>query len=200
MSRPPQLARSPPPQEASASRPTQPTLPGFLVPQDEADRLSSPPSASEMARALTPHHFPPPRCSPPEMAHNGAPLHRHLRSSPRPYKRCLSTLPPSHRPGVLPLSFPPLLSSIAITAIVELTATGEMPLHHLPTHSDPAVELNGPSFPSPAPWPELSGTRAAGDRAPVCSRAWQWPQVHGGTVAPWSTPQWTESTDFFIQK
>jgi hypothetical protein len=44
--------------------------PGFLLPQDEADRASPlpctapqrppSPSASEMAGALTPHHFPPP--------------------------------------------------------------------------------------------------------------------------------------------
>jgi hypothetical protein len=61
---------------------------GFLLPQDEADR-SPPPacaaprrappfSTSEMAVALTPHHFPPPGQSTPKMAHNGAPLCRHL--------------------------------------------------------------------------------------------------------------------------
>jgi hypothetical protein len=187
--------------------------PDFLLPQDKADRVpppacaaprrSPPPSASKIAEALTPHHFPPPGRSPPEMAHNGAPLHRRLpslvgrhRSSPRPYKRHLSTPPPSHRPDVLPLSFPPLLSSTVITAVAEPDAAGETPLHRLPTCGDPTVELAGPSFPSPAPWLELSGTGAAGARAPVCSYAQQCPPVQGGLVAPRSIALWTESTDF----
>jgi hypothetical protein len=57
--------------------------PDFLLPLDELDRAPppacaaphrpAPPSTSEMARALTPHHFPPPRRSTPERAHNGRP-------------------------------------------------------------------------------------------------------------------------------
>jgi hypothetical protein len=70
-----------------------------------------------------------------------------LRSSPQPYKRCPSTPPLSHRPGVLPLSFPLLLSSTTITAIAEPDAAGETPLHRLPTHGDPAVD--SPTLPSP---------------------------------------------------
>jgi hypothetical protein len=73
---------------ASASRPAQPAPPGFLLPQDKADRAPPPscaaphrpppPSSFKTAGALTPHHFPPPSRSLPEMAHNGAPLCRHL--------------------------------------------------------------------------------------------------------------------------
>jgi hypothetical protein len=94
----------------------------------------------------------------------------HLRSSPRPYKRRPSTLPPLHRPSVLPLLFAPVLSSTAVTAIAEHDATGEMPLHLLPAHGEPTVELTGPSFLSLASWPELSGTGAAGGPAMVSSR------------------------------
>jgi hypothetical protein len=86
----------------------------------------------------------------------------YLRSSPRPYKRCPSTPPPSHRPSVLALSFPPLLSSTAVTIVAESAAAGETLLHRLSARGDPAVDLAGPSFPSPAPWPELSGTGAIG--------------------------------------
>jgi hypothetical protein len=71
-------------------------------------------------------------------------------SSPRPYKNCPSTPPPSHRPGVLPLSFPLLLSSTTITAVAKHDAAGETPLHRLPTRGDPVVELASPSFPTPA--------------------------------------------------
>jgi hypothetical protein len=153
----PQPARSPPPHWASTSRPAQPAPSCFFLPQDEADRVPSPacaapcrslpPSASKMAGALTPHHFPPPGRSPLETTHNGAPL-----------------------------------------------------CHRLPTSGDPAVEVAGPSFPSPAPWPELSGTGAAGGRALVSSCVQQWPPVHGGPVAPRSTAPWTEFTNFSVQK
>jgi hypothetical protein len=124
----------------------------------------------------------------------------HIRSSPRPYKRCPSTPPPSHCPGVLPLSFPPLLSSTVVTAFAEPDVAGEMPLHRLLTHGDPTVELAGPSFPSLDPWPELSDIGVARGRAPVSSRVWQWPPVHGGPVAPRSTAPWTESMGFFCPK
>jgi hypothetical protein len=124
----------------------------------------------------------------------------HLRSSPQPYKKRLSTPPPSHRPSVVPLSFPPLSSSTAFTVIAEPNTTYETPLHRLPTRGDPTIELVGPSFSSPTPWPELSGTGPAGGGALVSSRAWQWPPAHGGLVAPRSTAPWTESTDFSIQK
>jgi hypothetical protein len=120
-----------------------------------------------------------------------------LRSSPWSYKRRPSTPPPSHRPSILPLSFPPLLSS---TTVAEPDTTGEMPLQRLLTRSDPAVELTDPSFPSPAPWPKLSGTEAAGGRAPGSSHARQWSPVHHGPVAPNSTALWTESMDFSVQK
>jgi hypothetical protein len=66
----------------------------FLLPQDEADRTPPPagaaprqlppPSAFELAGALTPHHFPPPGRSPPEIAHIGAPLRRGLPFNGRP--------------------------------------------------------------------------------------------------------------------
>jgi hypothetical protein len=49
----------------------------------------------------------------------------------------------------------------------------ETPLHRLPNRGNPVIELACLSFPSPAPWLELSGTGAAGGRAPVSSRAWQ---------------------------
>jgi hypothetical protein len=62
--------------------------PGFLLPQDEADRASLPAcaaphwpvpaSAFKTAGALTPRHFPRTNRSPPEIAHNGAPLCRCL--------------------------------------------------------------------------------------------------------------------------
>jgi hypothetical protein len=57
-------------------------------------------------RSTHPSSLPTTRPIPPEMAHNGAPLRHRLRSSPRPYKRRLSTLPPSHHPGVPPSHFP----------------------------------------------------------------------------------------------
>jgi hypothetical protein len=60
------------------------------------------------------------------------------------------------------------------------SATGETPLHHLPSRGNPVIELACPPFLSPAPRSELSGTGAAGCRALVSSRARQWPSVHGG--------------------
>jgi hypothetical protein len=42
------------------------------------------------------------------------------------------------------------------------SATGETPLHRLPSRGNPVVEFTCPSFPSSAPWSELSGTGAAG--------------------------------------
>jgi hypothetical protein len=100
---------------------------------------------------------------------------------------------PQTSPTSSPLSFLPPLSS---TVVVEHNAAGETPLHCLLTRGDPAIELAGPSFPSPAPWLELSGTGAAGARAPVCSYAQQCLPVQGGLVAPRSIALWTESTDF----
>jgi hypothetical protein len=216
---PPQSAHSHPPYWASASWPAQPAPPLLSLPHGprpacfflrmkltERRRSLAPhpkglhpltlPKWPEHSPLITSHH----RRIPSETAHNGAPLRRRLCSSPRPYKRHPGTPPASHHPYVLPLLFPPLLNSTAVTAITEPDAIGEMPLHRLPTHGDPAVELTGPSFPSPFPWPELSSTVAARGRAPVSSRAWQWPLVHGGLIAPWSTASWTESTDFSIQK
>jgi hypothetical protein len=38
------------------------------------------------------------------------------------------------------------------------SATGETPLHRLSNRRNPVIELACPSFPSPAPWSELSGT------------------------------------------
>jgi hypothetical protein len=119
-------------------------LPSFLLPQDEADRALSlacatphrppPPSTSEMARALTPHHFPSPADPLPkwlimELHYATAypSMDDRLCSSPQRYKRCSSTLPPSHCPGVLPLSFPPLLSSTAVTAVAEPDTAVEQP-------------------------------------------------------------------------
>jgi hypothetical protein len=60
------------------------------------------------------------------------------------------------------------------------SAAGETPLHRLPNRGNPVIELVCPSFPSPAPWSKLSGSGAAAVLAPVSSRAWQWPPVHGG--------------------
>jgi hypothetical protein len=216
---PPQPARSPPPHWASASWLAQPTLP--LLSLSHGPRLAFfflRTNPIERSRPLAPHRVGHHRLLLPKWPehsplitshHPASPLPKQLimelhyataspsmagrlRSSPRPYKRRPSTLPPSHHPSDLPLSFPPLLSS---TAVAEPDAAGETPLHSLPTHGDPAVELAGPSFPSPASWPELLGTGAVGGRAPVSSRARQWPPVHGGPVAPW-----TESTDFSVQK
>jgi hypothetical protein len=105
----------------------------------------------------------------------------------QPYKTRLSTPPPSHCPGVPPLSFPPLPSSTTITAIAKSATASETPLHCLLARGDPAVELVGPSFPSPAPWLELLGTEVARGRAPVSSHVQQWPPMNGGPVAPSST-------------
>jgi hypothetical protein len=67
------------------------------------------------------------------------------------------------------------------------SAARETPLHRLLNRGNPVIELTCPSFPSPAPWSELSGTGAAGGRAPVSSRARQWPPVHGGPG--WRSPR-----------
>jgi hypothetical protein len=69
--------------------------------------------------------------------------------------------------------------ALAATLLSRGSTVGETPLHCLPTRGDPVIELAYPSFPSPAPWSELSGTRVAGGRAPVSSRARQWLPVHG---------------------
>jgi hypothetical protein len=60
------------------------------------------------------------------------------------------------------------------------STASETPLHRLTSLDNPVIELACPSFPSPALLSELSGTGAAGGRAPVSSRAWQWSPVHGG--------------------
>jgi hypothetical protein len=108
-----------------------------------------------------------------------------------------ATLTPPRRPTLL---FPSLLSSTAVTVVAEPNTASETPLHRHPTRDNCAVELAGPSLPTPAPWTELSSTGAAGGQAPVTSRAWQCPQrsseLHGQPVAPRSTVLWTESTDF----
>jgi hypothetical protein len=52
--------------------------------------------------------------------------------------------------------------ALAAALLSRGSATDETPLHRLPTRGDPIVELACPSFPSPAPWLELSGTGAAG--------------------------------------
>jgi hypothetical protein len=70
--------------------------------------------------------------------------------------------------------------ALITTLLSRGSAAGETPLQCLPTHGDPVVELTCLFIPSPAPWSDLSGTRVAGGRAPVSSRAWQWPPVHGG--------------------
>jgi hypothetical protein len=61
-------------------------------------------------------------------------------------------------------SAPPLSPHHALTAthLTRGSTAGETPLHRLPTRDDPVVELTCPSFPSPAPWSELSGTGVAG--------------------------------------
>jgi hypothetical protein len=69
----------------------------------------------------------------------------------------------------------------AATLLSRGSAADETPLHRLSNHDSRVIELAYPSFPSPAPWSELSGTGAAGGRAPVSSRARQWPTVHGGS-------------------
>jgi hypothetical protein len=77
----------------------------------------------------------------------------------------------------------PSLSSQRALAVAHLSrssAAGEMPPHRLSSRGNPTIDLACPSFPSPTPRSELSGTRAAGGRAPVSSQAWQWPPVHGG--------------------
>jgi hypothetical protein len=55
-----------------------------------------------------------------------------------------------------------------------------MPFHRLPSRGNPAIGLAYLPFLSPAPRSELSGTGAAGGRAPVSSQARQWSLVHGG--------------------
>jgi hypothetical protein len=77
---------------------------------------------------------------------------------------------------------PPPSPQRATTAALlsRASAVGETPLHHLTNRGNPVIELACPSFPSPTPWSELSGTGAVGGRAPVSSRARQWLLVHGG--------------------
>jgi hypothetical protein len=70
--------------------------------------------------------------------------------------------------------------ALAVALPSRSSAAGETPPHRLSSHGNPTIDLACPSFPSPAPQSELSGTGAAGGRAPVSSRARQWPLVQGG--------------------
>jgi hypothetical protein len=70
--------------------------------------------------------------------------------------------------------------ALAATLPSRGSTAGETPLHRLPNRGNPIVEPACQSFPSPAPWLELSGTGAAGGRFSVSSQAQQWPPVHGG--------------------
>jgi hypothetical protein len=70
--------------------------------------------------------------------------------------------------------------ALVVALLCRSSIASETPLHRLPSRGNPIIELACPSFPSPAPRPELSGTGAAGGRAPMSSRAWQWPPVHRG--------------------
>jgi hypothetical protein len=84
----------------------------------------------------------------------------------------------SHTSNAPPLSSQRAPAAAAVPS--RGSAAGETPLHHLPNRGNPVIELTCPSFPSPAPWSELSGTGATGGRAPMSSRARQWLPVHGG--------------------
>jgi hypothetical protein len=70
--------------------------------------------------------------------------------------------------------------ALTVALLSRGSATGEMPLHRLPSRDNPVIELACPPFLSPAPRSELSGTGVAEGRAPVSSLARQWPLVHGG--------------------
>jgi hypothetical protein len=64
-----------------------------------------------------------------------------LCSSPRPYKTRPSTPPPSHYPGVLPFSFPQLLSSPSLPPLLNPPPLmrGPPPPRRLPTRGDTAI-------------------------------------------------------------
>jgi hypothetical protein len=64
----------------------------------------------------------------------------------------------SHTSNAPPLS-PQRALAVALPS--RSSAAGETPLHHLPSRGNPVIELAYPSFPSPAPRSELSGTGAA---------------------------------------
>jgi hypothetical protein len=70
--------------------------------------------------------------------------------------------------------------ALIVALLSRSSAPGETPLHRLLSRGNPVIELTCPSFHSSDPRSELSGTGAAGGRAPVSSRARQWPPVHGG--------------------
>jgi hypothetical protein len=91
----------------------------------------------------------------------------------RPIKGCPTLGEDSHTSNAPPLS-PQRAPAAALLS--RGSAAGETPLHR----GNPVIELAYSFFPSPAPWSELSGTGAAGGRAPVSSRAWLWPPVHDG--------------------
>jgi hypothetical protein len=94
-----------------------------------------------------------------------------------PIKGCPALSEDSHTSNAPSLS---PQRALAMALLSQSSTASETPLHHLSSHDNPVIELACPSFPSPAPQSELSGTRAVGSRAPVSSRARQWPPVHGG--------------------
>jgi hypothetical protein len=95
----------------------------------------------------------------------------------RPIKGCPALGEDSHTSNTTSLS---PQRALAVVLPSRGSATGETPLHRLPSRGNPVIELACPPFLSPTPWSELSGTGAAGHRASVSSRARQWLPVHGG--------------------
>jgi hypothetical protein len=95
----------------------------------------------------------------------------------RPIKTCPTLNEDSHTSNAPSLS-PQRALAVALPS--RGSASGEMPLHRLPSRGNPAIEVACPPFLSSAPWSELSGTRVAGAQAPVSSQARQSPLVHGG--------------------
>jgi hypothetical protein len=92
-----------------------------------------------------------------------------------PIKGCPSLGEDSHT-----CNAPSLSPQRALALPSRSSAASETPLHRLPCRGNPVIELACPSLPSPAPRSELSGTGAAGGRAPVSSLSQQWPPIHGG--------------------
>jgi hypothetical protein len=81
----------------------------------------------------------------------------------RPIKGRPAPSEDSHTSNAPPLS-PQHAPTVALPS--RGSTTGETPLHRLPNHGNPVLQLTCPSLPSPIPWSELSSIGAAGGQAP----------------------------------
>jgi hypothetical protein len=136
------------------------------------------PTGREKRSHLFPLHFPPliDTIPPSSISETGA-FNPTIEASSRRPLEALDPPPPRLRPIKVdppPVKHPtpPKPSLLALTVPspssfrAELSVAGEPPFHRLPSRGDPAIEFAGPPSPSPALLSELSGTGAAGGRAP----------------------------------